>query len=561
MKSTHSFKLIIDKEKGEHTMKKLVCELCGESDFLKTDGMFECQSCGAKYSLEEARSMFIDVDDSNSTRSKAPANDIAYEDSPDKKTVKRVVVAPRPGQGQTVKRVVPTPTRRVVATPQPGKKVVVQKPTDGKTPVVKKVVVKPQVRTTHEVEVEEPQVKTVDVNKGMGIGSAQMIENLFILSQNAFDSENYVDAENYANRVIELDASNSDAWLMKGNCAGKNTDGTSIRLLESINCWNTCLVNSEKSDYEDYQFTVRTNCIDIAVAYVIKNCKKFMTTPNNENFDLIKEKIDELEPIIRKANQTFGVDVISYEDKLASNISAIVTAISKQSIKDYGKKKEQQTEEKYKQFVAIQDACIYAWEYLLKLAKRHGTVTAILSNIKKMNEAIIRNCGYKVTGGGKIKVAVECSMAEKNKRLEAIKRDRKIVEDMFVDIRKRDRVEQKFKNEKYWAEHAEEKAALLEEHTKLDHEVFELENSKLKMPELTELKKLEEEALRLQILKDNPTYSNKERTAYMNQLTKVKKQVVTKKRELASRLNPIEQQIEKYKKRMFTIETELNMNR
>ena len=179
MKSTHSFKLIIDKEKGEHTMKKLVCELCGESDFLKTDGMFECQSCGAKYSLEEARSMFIDVDDSNSTRSKAPANDIAYEDSPEKKTVKRVVVAPRPGQGQTVKRVVPTPTRRVVATPQPGKKVVVQKPTDGKTPVVKKVVVKPQVRTTHEVEVEEPQVKTVDVNKGMGIGSAQMIENLF----------------------------------------------------------------------------------------------------------------------------------------------------------------------------------------------------------------------------------------------------------------------------------------------------------------------------------------------------------------------------------------------
>ena len=132
---------------------------------------------------------------------------------------------------------------------------------------------------------------------------------------------------------------------------------------------------------------------------------------------------------------------------------------------------------------------------------------------------------------------------------------------MFVDIRKRDRVEQKFKNEKYWAEHAEEKQQLLDEHTKLDHEVFELENFKLKMPELKELKKLEEEALRLQILKDNPTYSNKERTAYMEQLNKVRKQVVTKKRELASRLNPIEQQIEKYKKRMFNIETELNMNR
>ena len=63
------------------------------------------------------------------------------------------------------------------------------------------------------------------------------------------------------------------------------------------------------------------------------------------------------------------------------------------------------------------------------------------------------------------------------------------------------------------------------------------------------------------VLKDNPTYSNKERTGFMNELNKVRKQVVTKKRELASRLNPIEQQIEKYKKRMFNIETELNMNR
>ena len=541
-------------------MKKLVCELCGESDFLKTEGMFTCQVCGAKYSLEEARSMFVDVSDSDDKETKAPANNIAYDDAPDKKTVKRVVVAPRPGQGTTVKRVVPT--KRVVATPQSGKKtVVVQKNQDGNAPVVKKVVVRPSHTTVVQQEEAPREVKSIDISKGSGIGSSQMIENLFILSQNAFDSENYVDAENYANRVIELDASNSDAWLMKGNCAGKNTDGTSIRLLESINCWNTCLVNSGKDDYEDYQFTVRTNCIDIAVAYIIKNCKKFMQTPSNENFDIIKAKVDELDPILRKANQTFGVDIISYEDKLASNISAIVTAISKQAIKDYGKKKEQQTVEKYNSFVKTQDACIYAWEYLLKLAKRHGTVTAILSNIKKMQEAIIRNCGYIVSNSGKVKVGAECSLADKNKRLEAIKRDRKIVEDMFVDIRKRDRVEQKFKNEKYWAEHAEEKQQLLDEHTKLDHEVFELENFKLKMPELKELKKLEEEALRLQILKDNPTYSNKERTAYMEQLNKVRKQVVTKKRELASRLNPIEQQIEKYKKRMFNIETELNMNR
>ena len=47
----------------------------------------------------------------------------------------------------------------------------------------------------------------------------------------------------------------------------------------------------------------------------------------------------------------------------------------------------------------------------------------------------------------------------------------------------------------------------------------------------------------------------------MDQLNKTRKQVVTKKRELASRLNPIEDKIEKMKKRMVNIDLELNMNR
>ncbi len=35
----------------------LVCELCGGSNFVKKDGVFECQDCGCKYSIEEARTL------------------------------------------------------------------------------------------------------------------------------------------------------------------------------------------------------------------------------------------------------------------------------------------------------------------------------------------------------------------------------------------------------------------------------------------------------------------------------------------------------------------------
>lgn len=50
-------------------MKQLTCEMCGGTDLIKQDGVFVCQSCGCKYSVEEAKKMMIEgnVDVSGST--------------------------------------------------------------------------------------------------------------------------------------------------------------------------------------------------------------------------------------------------------------------------------------------------------------------------------------------------------------------------------------------------------------------------------------------------------------------------------------------------------------
>lgn len=47
-------------------MKKLQCEGCGSSDFVKKDGLFECQYCGLKYSPEEISNLYkIRIDNSD----------------------------------------------------------------------------------------------------------------------------------------------------------------------------------------------------------------------------------------------------------------------------------------------------------------------------------------------------------------------------------------------------------------------------------------------------------------------------------------------------------------
>lgn len=41
-------------------MKALKCEMCGSNDVVKQDGLYACQNCGTKYTVEEARKMMIE---------------------------------------------------------------------------------------------------------------------------------------------------------------------------------------------------------------------------------------------------------------------------------------------------------------------------------------------------------------------------------------------------------------------------------------------------------------------------------------------------------------------
>jgi len=41
-------------------MKALTCEMCGSTNIVKQDGMYECQQCETKYSVEEAKKMMVE---------------------------------------------------------------------------------------------------------------------------------------------------------------------------------------------------------------------------------------------------------------------------------------------------------------------------------------------------------------------------------------------------------------------------------------------------------------------------------------------------------------------
>ena len=53
-------------------MKKIKCEMCDSFNFVKEEGLFVCQDCGMKYTLEDAKKLMVEVEGDNTTTKVEP---------------------------------------------------------------------------------------------------------------------------------------------------------------------------------------------------------------------------------------------------------------------------------------------------------------------------------------------------------------------------------------------------------------------------------------------------------------------------------------------------------
>ena len=56
-------------------MKGIICEICGGTELVKTDGMFVCQQCGAKYDIDEVKKMLSISNNTTQLEQSQPATD------------------------------------------------------------------------------------------------------------------------------------------------------------------------------------------------------------------------------------------------------------------------------------------------------------------------------------------------------------------------------------------------------------------------------------------------------------------------------------------------------
>ncbi len=166
-------------------MKQMVCEMCGSTDLLKQDGMFVCQTCGTKYSVEEAKKMMVEG--------------------------------------------------------------------------------------------------TVEVTGTVKVDDTSKIDNYYTMAENAYTAGNKQEAENYCNKVIEIDPTHCKAWLLKGKAAGWQSTIRNLRIEESVNCFTKAIDSAVEDEVEMVKKEAASEISSLSIALMTLSCNNFSEYPSNNN--------------------------------------------------------------------------------------------------------------------------------------------------------------------------------------------------------------------------------------------------------------------------------------
>ena len=199
-------------------MKQLTCEMCGSTELMKQDGVFVCQTCGTKYSVEEAKKMMVEG--------------------------------------------------------------------------------------------------TVEVKGTVKVDDSSKIDNYYKMAESAYNAGNKQEAENYCNKIIEIDPENYKAWFLKGKAAGWQSTLANNRLQEAINCFVTAINKATNDDKENIENQTVDEITNLNYAFLELYCNRFEECTTAKTGEELNEFVAHLFGsdvsliIFQRKNESEGAEIL-----------------------------------------------------------------------------------------------------------------------------------------------------------------------------------------------------------------------------------------------------------
>lgn len=164
--------------------------------------------------------------------------------------------------------------------------------------------------------------KVQEIKGVVQVDNTHLIDNYIRMAQNAYNSNNKEEAENYCNKIIEIAPNHQQAWLLKGKAAAWQSTLSNIRFSEAINCFANAIEYTDEEERETIIDECQQEVKELAEALLRLRGDRFAKWPDEE------EKagfINDLTAVLQAILQFFEtVGSLINKDELMAPLATII---------------------------------------------------------------------------------------------------------------------------------------------------------------------------------------------------------------------------------------------
>lgn len=167
---------------------------------------------------------------------------------------------------------------------------------------------------------ERMQEKVQEIKGVVQIDNSHMIDNYFSMAENAYQSENLAEAENYCNKIIEINPEYGKVWYLKGKTAGWQTSSRNNRINEAVSCFIKAIQYVEDEEHDMLKVEIAEEMKKLVTAILCLSGNQFAKYPDQSNGNRVKDEAAIVYKSVIMLAQNTGIIATAVAEEMATII-------------------------------------------------------------------------------------------------------------------------------------------------------------------------------------------------------------------------------------------------
>lgn len=299
------------------------------------------------------------------------------------------------------------------------------------------------------------------------IDQSHMLENYQTLLNSAYEGENFVQVEEYCNKILEINPKDHNTWFIKGQAINKQSTISNNRFSETISCWgnymNLVKANSA-NNVEEVKQKIDTEGVNVLSSHLSIILTKFINYPNKDTSNTLIKNMDIFEKSFNKLNTQTSEEIFNVNQIMNQVIlptyEIILELYNNKIIKNYHGRENKPSDNDFLNYISQTYACTSILDKLLRIGySEEQQKVNIYESLIKIYEQLKNACSwnYSYVKGIKIWFKKQTLTDEAKNNIDKLISNYENNKNELKGKIQENKIKQKeAERQKYWEEHPDE---------------------------------------------------------------------------------------------------------